>query len=305
MDLFQLETFLVVVRERSFSLAASKLHRTQPAVSQTIRKLEDELGQRLFDRSSRDGTLTYVGRVLEKYASRLITLRDEASRAISEVQQLQAGALTIAANELTSVYLVHVLNEFRRLCSGVTVVIQRSLASEVPEAVLNHKVDLGVISFLPEQPNVSSVVVYLDELMLVTPPNHPLATSSEVSLRQLGAESFIAPSVPSPSRERVTVAFRRQDTPLHIVVELPTLEAIKRFVMMGNGVTLVPASCVEVEVARGELVRIPVKELRFERKLRIVYRKGGELSPGAQAFLRVAESVAKTRKDHYTYQVER
>src|ERR1700719_2593831 len=111
MDLFQLETFLVVVRERSFSLAASKLHRTQPAVSQTIRKLEDELGERLFDRSARDGALTYVGRVLEKYASRLITLRDEARRAISAVQQLQTGGLTIAANELTSSYLLHVLNE--------------------------------------------------------------------------------------------------------------------------------------------------------------------------------------------------
>jgi DNA-binding transcriptional LysR family regulator len=305
MDLFQLETFLVVERERSFSLAASKLHRTQPAVSQTIRKLEDELGERLFDRSSRDGTLTSVGRVLEKYASRLITLRNEAQKAINAVQQLQEGGLTIAANESTSFYLVHALNEFRRLCSGITVVILRSLASGVPEAVLNHEVDLGVISFLPEQPRVSSVVVYLDELMLVTPPNHPLATASEVSLRQLGAESFIAPSVPSPSRERVTVAFRRHNTPLHIVVELPTLEAIKRFVMMGNGVTLVPASCVEEEIGKGELVRIPVKELRFERKLRIVYRKGGELSPSAQAFLRVAESLAKTRKDHYTYQVER
>jgi DNA-binding transcriptional LysR family regulator len=111
--------------------------------------------------------------------------------------------------------------------------------------------------------------------------------------------------VPSPSRERFTNVFRRHNTPLHIVVELPTLEAVKRFVTMGNGVTLVPASCVEEEVAKGELVGIPVKELRFEHKLRIVYRKCGELSPGAQAFLRVAESVAKTRKGHYAYQVER
>jgi DNA-binding transcriptional LysR family regulator len=305
MDLFQLETFLVVVRERSFSQAASKLHRTQPAVSQTIRKLEEELGERLFDRSSRVGTLTCVGRVLEKYAERLIIMRDEARKAIVAVQQLQTGGLTIAANELTTLYLLRVLNEFRALCSGITVVIQRSLASDIPEAVLDHEVDLGVISFLPEQLTVRSVIVYIDELMLVTAPNHPLAASSEVSLRQLGAESFIAHNVPSPSREKVADAFRRHNTPLRIVVELPTLEAIKKFVMMGNGVTLVPGSCVEEEAAKGELVRIPVKELRFERKLRIVYRKGADLSPAAQAFLRVAESVAKTRKGHYAYQLER
>jgi DNA-binding transcriptional LysR family regulator len=87
-------------------------------------------------------------------------------------------------------------------------------------------------------------------------------------------------------------AFKRHKTPLHMEVELPTIEAIKKFVMAGNGVALAPGICVEAEVARGELVRIPVPELQFERKLRIVYRKGKSLSHAAQAFLRVAESMA-------------
>jgi DNA-binding transcriptional LysR family regulator len=305
MDLFQLETFLVVCREKTFSQAASKLHRTQPAVSQTIKRLEDELGERLFDRSSRDGTLTCAGRILENYATRLVMLREQARKAIVAMQQLQTGGLTMAANELTSLYLVRVLKEFRHFCSGISIVVQRYLANHIPEAVLDHKVDLGVVSFMPEQSSISSIVVYLDELMLVTAPNHPLAFCREVALEQLGAESFVAHNVSSPTRERVANEFRRRNVPLHIVVELPTLEAIKKFVMMGNSVTLIPSSSVEEEVAKNELTRIPVKGLSFERKLRIVYRKGGELSPAAQAFLRITESLAKSKKGRYIYQVER
>jgi DNA-binding transcriptional LysR family regulator len=304
MDLFQLETFVAVVEEKSFSAAANKLHRTQPAVSQTIRKLESELGQCLFDRSRHGGGLTDVGRVLQDYAQRLLSLRNEAHRAMGAVQQLQTGALGIAANEFTSLYLLRVLNEFRRRCSTNTVVIQRSLASHIPQAVLEHPVDIGVVSFHPEEPALRSIVVYQDELMFVAPPSHPLASRSELSLKDLGAESFVAHNVPSPTRERVVQAFKRHKTPLHITVEMPTLEAIKKFVMMGNGITLVPGSCVEEETAKGELVRIPVSELRFERKLRIVYRKNANLSHATRAFLNVVEAIASTRKGHYLYQVE-
>src|SRR5215475_7467671 len=98
MDLSQLEVFLSVAQERKFSRAADKLHRTQSAVSQTIHKLEQELGEPLFDRSSRDGTLTDTGRVLQEYAERLINLRQSAHEALSELRELQTGKLSIAAN---------------------------------------------------------------------------------------------------------------------------------------------------------------------------------------------------------------
>lgn len=303
MDLFQLETFLAVAQEKSFTAAAKRLHRTQPAVSQTIQKLESDLGQSLFDRSCH-GALTDVGHVLEDYAQRLLSLRNDAHRAMGAVQQLQKGTLGIGANEFTSLYLLRILDEFRRCCSSITVTIQRSLASQIPKAVLEHRVDIGVVSFHPDEPALRSIVVYQDELMFVAPPNHPLASRSEISLKELGAESFIAHNVPSPTRERVMQAFRKHKTPIHIVVEMPTLEAIKKFVMMGNGITLVPGSCVEEEVGKNELVRIPVSELRFERKLRVVYRKGAHLSHAARAFLNVAEAVASARKGHYLYQIE-
>ncbi len=115
MDLAQLEVFLAVAREGRFSRAAEKLYRTQSAVSQSIRKLEDELGEPLFDRSSREGVLTDAGRVLQEYAERLLNLRGDAHEALVELRELQKGKLAIAANEFTALYLLPVLAEFRRL----------------------------------------------------------------------------------------------------------------------------------------------------------------------------------------------
>lgn len=292
MDIFALETFQAVVQEGSFSRAAQKLGRTQPAVSQAIRKLELELEEPLFDRSSRDGTLTDAGKVLLEYAEKLLNVRSEARTALRELREMQRGKLSVAANEFTCLYLLPVLHRFRELHPMIQVEVRRSLASRIPVELLRHTVELGVLSFSPDDPLLRSIVVYRDELAFVVHPKHPLAKEQEISIRQLGPESFVAHNVPSPYRAKVVQAFRQHKTPLHMEVELPTIEAIKKFVAVGNGVALVPGICVEAEIARGELVRIPVRDLRLERKLRIVYRKGKSLSHAARAFLRVAESMA-------------
>jgi DNA-binding transcriptional LysR family regulator len=304
MDLAQLEVFLTVAQERRFSRAADKLHRTQSAVSQTIHKLEEELGEPLFDRSSREGLLTDAGRVLQEYAERLLNLRSNAQEALVELRELHKGTLAIAANEFTALYLLPVLTDFRRLHPMIRVMVNRALGSHIPDDVLQHNSELGVLTYHPEETQLSSIVVYLDELILVVPPDHPLANQAEVSIRQLGAESFVAHSVPSPYRDKVIEAFKRHKTPLHMDIELPTLQAIKRFVTMGNGVAFLPAISVETGLARKELVRIAVKELQFHRKLRLVYRKAASLSHAARAFLKVAEAVAVEQKGSYRFQRE-
>src|SRR5580700_5264660 len=186
MDLGQLEVFLTVVREGKFSRAAEKLHRTQSAVSQSIHKLEEDVGEPLFDRSSRDGLLTDAGRVLQEYAERLLNLRVDAIGALAELRELQRGKLTIAANEFTALYLLPVLAEFRRLHPALKITVRRSLGSHIPDDVLRHDVELGVLSYDPQEPQLKSIVVYLDELALVVPPGHPLASAGEVSIKQLG-----------------------------------------------------------------------------------------------------------------------
>jgi len=302
MEISQLEVFLAVAREGGFSRAAEKLYRTQSAVSQAVRKLEAEIGEPLFDRSTRDGMLTDAGRVLREYAERLLNLRESARQALSELRELQLGKLVVGANEFTALYLLRVLAEFQRLHPAIRIVVERSLGSQIPDDVRRHNCEFGVLTYDPRDPELAAVVVYSDELIFVVPPRHPLARESKVSIRQLGAESFVAHIVSSPYREKVIQAFARHKTPLHMGVELPTLQAIKRFVAMGNGVAFLPEISVEDEIARGELVRIPVQELRVHRQLRLIYRKAGGLSHAGRAFLKIAESVAETQGGRYRFE---
>src|SRR5690348_13128683 len=166
MDLSQLEVFLAVAQEGRFSRAAEKLHRTQSAISQTIHKLEDEIGEALFDRSSRDGLLTDAGHVLQEYAERLVNLRNDAQGALIELRELQKGNLTIAANEFTALYLLTVLGEFRRLHPMIKITVQRTLGSQIPDHVLRHGTELGVLTYDPQDSHLHSIIVYLDELIL-------------------------------------------------------------------------------------------------------------------------------------------
>jgi DNA-binding transcriptional LysR family regulator len=304
MDLSQLEVFLAVAREGRFSRAAEKLFRTQSAVSQTIHKLEVEVGEPLLDRSSRDGMLTDAGHVLQEYAERMLNLRTNAQEALVELRSLHKGKLAIAANEFTALYLLPVLAEYRRLHPMIRITVHRELGSRIPDDVMQHNSELGVLTYDPHEKHLCSTVVYEDELIFVVPPSHPLAGARQVSIRQLGAESFVAHIVPSPYREKVIQAFKRHKTPLLMDIELPTLQAIKRFVAMGNGVAFLPEISVENELTRGELVRIPVRELRLHRKLRLIYRKSAKLSHAARAFLKVAETIAREQKGRYRFQRE-
>jgi len=305
MDLFALETFLAVAEERSFSRAATRLHRTQPAVSQAVAKLEGELGEALIDRASRDTSLTDAGEVLLEYAHKLLNLRVEATHALGELRSLHRGSLNLAANEYTSLYLLPVLDGFRRSHPQVKISVQRSLASRIADEVLAHSVEIGVLSFRPDDRALKSIVVFRDELAFVVNPRHSLARTKSVSIRDLGNETFIAHNVPSPQRAKVVEAFRRHKTVLRIGVELPSLEAVRRFVELGNGVALVPGLTVERELQSGALVQVMVKELQMERKLRLVHRKEANLSHAALAFLKGVREYAERTGGAYCFLPER
>ncbi len=305
MELAQLEAFLAVIREGSFSAAAKALYRTQPAISQTIKRLEDELGRPLFDRASRRGLLTDAGRVLAVHAERLINFRQQALAALDDVRQLRSGRLTLAANELTCLYLLPLLHEYRRLYPDVNITVQRALASRIPGQVMDYGADLGVVTFRPDLDLLSSFVVYRDELAFVVPPSHAFARRGKVSIAELARESFVAHHVASPYRHKVIETFQDKQVQLQMPVEMPTIDAIKKFVAMGNGVALLPAISIEGELARKELVRVRVPDLAFERKLRLIHRRDATLSHAAQAFLAVVEAQTAVRKGRFAFTAER
>jgi DNA-binding transcriptional LysR family regulator len=301
MDLFELEAFVAVVREGGFSNAAKTLYRTQPAVSQIIRRLEAEVGQELFDRASRRGVLTDAGRVLLDHAERLINLKQQALAAVADVRHLRRGHLVVATNELTCLYVLPILDQFRRRFPAVRVSVRRALASRIPADVRDYGADLGVVTYQPLDAALASVVVYRDQLAFVVPKGHRFTRRREVGINDLGTESFVAHHVSSPYRVKVVETFRKRRVTLQMPIEMPTIDAIKRFVAAGHGVALLPAIAVESELARGELVRIKVRELAFERPVRLVRRKAGSLSHAASAFLEVAEAHAAQARAPYDF----
>jgi DNA-binding transcriptional LysR family regulator len=288
MDINQLEVLVTVAQEQSFSRAAKALHRTQPAVSQAIRRLEVELGEALFDRSSKDGTLTAAGRVLHEFAQQMLHLRRGAHTAIKELKDLHRGKLLLSANEYTVMYLLPVLPVFRARHPHIKVEVKRGLASRIPSEILGREFEIGVVSYKPSDSSIASVPVMTDELALIVAPDHPLANKDVVSVKELGAESFIAHNVSSPYREKVVSTFAKYKTPLNISMEMPTLEAIKKFVEQGMGVALVPRLTAQTEIARKQVVALTVREMRLERGIHLIYRKGATLSHAARAFLAVA-----------------
>jgi DNA-binding transcriptional LysR family regulator len=305
MELTQLETFLAVAEERSFSRAAVRLHRTQPAVSQVIRKLEESVGESLFDRAARDGSLTAAGALLHDYALRLLALRREAASALEELKSLERGRLQLAANEYTCLYLLPAIDAFRREFPHVGVTVQRMLASRIPDELNLRSFELGVISFRPDPALFRTIAVYADSLAFIVGPHHPLARAQRVSINDLGKEVFIAHNVASPLRRKVIETFQRYRTPLNMAIELPSIEAIRLFVAMGNGVALVPHLTVARELETGSLVRVPVDELEVRRVLRLVHRRKAALSYAAKAFLRTLRTLAREQGPPFYYQVER
>jgi len=293
MNLHELEVFLTVAREKSFSRAAQVLFRTQPAISAAVRRLETELGEKLFDRSSKSPALTDAGKLLQGYAERLLNLRAEVAPALAELRQLERGRVRVGANETGALYLLPQIARYRSLYPQVKVEVVRSLARRIPEDLHRRSLDLGVLSYHPEDPNLSSVVVYRDRLTFIVHPRHRLARRRRVSIRELGVEIFAAHNIPSPYREQVLRTFRQHHVPLNMDVELPTVEAIKKYVQMGEAVALIPRMCTEEELAKKEVVEVAVPELRIERTLRVVYRRGDPLSHAARAFLQVVTASTK------------
>ncbi|MEP6920158.1 MAG: LysR family transcriptional regulator [bacterium] len=297
MDVNQLEVLIAVAQEKSFSRAAERLHRTQPAISQAIRRLETEIGEPLFDRSSKDGTMTAAGRVLFSHAQQMLNLRHSAHAAIKELKGLHRGKLALSANEYTVMYLLPLIPVYRARHPHIKIEVKRSLASRISSEILSRETEIGIVSFKPNDPAITSVPVLTDELALIVPLNHPLAGKKLVSVRELGAESFIAHNVPSPYREKVVRTFEKYRTPLNISLEMPTLEAIKRFVEGGMGVALVPRLTAQAEIARGQFAAVSVREMKFERRLYLIYRKSATLSHASRAFLRLARELQKAGRN--------
>jgi DNA-binding transcriptional LysR family regulator len=233
--------------------------------------------------------LTDSGRTVLEYARRFENLEAELQNALAELRDNASGRLTIGANESTSLYLLQHIEQYRRLYPKVKVQVRRSLSSKIPSQLVDGDLELGVISYDPDDDRLVSTVIFTDHLAFVVSPQHRFAGRNSVSISELGMETFIAHNVLSPYREVVLRAFQRHKIALNMDVEMPTVETIRKLVQRNEGVAFLPKMCVQQEVDQGLLHEVDVQELSVERKIRLVHPARRALSHAARAFLEVVK----------------
>src|SRR6266404_2203286 len=278
MELYPLKVFLTVATQKSFSRAAEKLRRTQPASSLAIQKLESDLQEKLIDRSGKELLLTDAGRIVRDFAHRFENLGTELENSLAELRDNSAGRLTVGANESTSLYLLEHIERYRHLYPKVRVQVRRCLSSKIPSQLIDGDLELGVISFDPEDDRLVSLVLFTDHLAFIVSPKHRFAAHEEISITELGMETFIAHNVLSPYRAMVLREFQRNKVPLSMDVEMPTVETIRKLVQRNEGVAFLPRMCVQQELKQGTLCEVKVPEMSMERKIRLVYPSKRALS---------------------------
>ena len=291
MNLDDLRVFAAVASERSFSKAAARVGRTQPAVSQAVRRLEEAVGERLIDRAQRDGSLTQAGTVLLDYASRMLQLSDEARVSLGELRDVGRGRVQIGANEAAVHVLLPIIGAYLEQHPRVQVDIRRVPSREMPRELQRRAIDAGVMTFPPVERDLASITLASDSLVLLVPPRHPFAKRASVPLGEIGRQPIVAHNDPSPARERVLRLSEQRHAPLNISISLPSLDGIKRAVELGLGVAILPRRCALNELSLGQLVAVSVPELKALRRVRLVYRRSA-LSSAASAFVELAREMS-------------
>jgi DNA-binding transcriptional LysR family regulator len=304
MEFQQLEMFAAIVEEGSMRRASERVFRTGPAVSIALKKLEEEVGSALFNKSDRNNyTLTSAGSLLYSYATRILSLRGEAVSGLRDLAKCKTGVVRIGANESTSLYLLPKLaHAFQEQHPGLKIEATCDNSESIIAALKDCRLDLAIVALSSDEPALSKHLIMRDEIVLVTSPNHRLSQLPTVSIKDVREEVLIAESGKSSLREEVAQAFRSAGAEFDPAVTNVTLEGIKRMVTEGVGIGFVPSVCIHEEERRRELAVIRVEGISRQRELRLVHRKNESLSPAAHAFLKVslqcAREWAKSMRDN-------
>jgi DNA-binding transcriptional LysR family regulator len=286
MELWQMEVFMAVAEEKSFSRAGNRLGRTQPAISSAIKLLEEELGEPLFDRLGKTIRLTAAGDLLTDYAKRLIRLRAEALEAMGELRGVGRGTLRLGANETTCLYLLpEVLSSFKQAYPQVQVDIQRAITRAITEKVVEGSLDFGIVTLPVHNPRLETLTIHQDDMALIVSPLHKLAARRAVRMRELAGEPFILHKIGTTTRERLVKHFIEGGVKLKVTMELASIETIKRFVSIGMGISIVPRLCIKKEIEEESLRALTIRDAQFQRRLGLIYNKDRYQSQAAQAFL--------------------
>ena len=288
MDFDQLETFLEVARHSSFSRAAEKRFRTQPAISSQIRALEEEVGAKLFDRSGGKVALTGAGKVFQQYAEHTLETRKTMLVTVAEMERVPRGEIVVGAYEGTCLHILpEVFAEFRKLYPEVGVQISRLERAKILESIIDNSVDFGVVSAPVDDKRLTVVNIHRDELVIIAPPRNPLSRQKRAGIADVAQFPLLLPKV-GRTRDSLEDLFHERRLKPKIAMELDSSELLKRFVAADVGVGFIARSNVLEDVKAGVLSAIAIADASIRRDLALVFRKDKALSRAALAFIEIA-----------------
>ncbi len=288
MDFDQLETFLEVARLSSFSRAAERRFRTQPAISSQIRALEEEVGAKLLDRSGGKVAVTGPGKVFQKYAEDVLEQRRVMLVALAEMHRVPRGELVVSANEGTCLHILpEVFAEFKRQYPSVAVSVKRQEHNKILEAIIENSCDFGVVSMPVPDKRLTVVPIHRDELILITPPRHPLAANRAATLAEVAEYPLLLPKM-GRTRDALETLFHDRKLKPRVSMELDSSELLKRFVAADVGIGFIPRSHVAEDLQAKALAALTLSDASVQRDLALVFRKDKALSRAALAFIDIA-----------------
>jgi DNA-binding transcriptional LysR family regulator len=288
MDFDQLETFLEVARHVSFSRAAEKRFRTQPAISSQIRALEEEVGARLFDRSGGKVALTAAGKAFQQYAEQTLEARKSMMVTLAELERIPRGEIVVGANEGTCLHILpEVFAEFKKLYPKVAVQISRLERAKILESIIDNSVDFGVVSTPVDDRRLTVVNIHRDELVIIVPPGHPLSRMKQAGIADVARYPLLLPKV-GRTRDALANLFQEHRVKPMVSMELDSSELLKRFVAADVGIGFIASSNILEDASAGVLAAVPLADVSIRRDLALVFRKDKALSRAALAFIEVA-----------------
>ena len=288
MDFDQLETFLEVARLSSFSRAAERRFRTQPAISSQIRALEEEVGAKLLDRSGGKVAMTAPGKVFQKYAEETLEQRRIMLVALAEMHRVPRGEIVVSANEGTCLHILpEVFAEFKRQYPSVAVNVKRLEHNKILEAIIDNSCDFGIVSMPVPDKRLTVVPIHRDELIVITPPQHPLARQKKATVAEVVEYPLLLPKL-GRTRDVLEALFHERRLKPAVSMELDSSELLKRFVAADVGVGFIPRSHVAEDLQAKALAALTLADASIQRELALVFRKDKALSRAALAFIDIA-----------------
>src|SRR5262247_2056568 len=307
MTLRQLEVFLAVAREKSFSLAARKVHSSQPTLSEHISELEGELGKQLFFRRGRRRvvTVTEAGRVFEQFAERAVSAVEDARQALADLDGLTHGSLLIGASTTPGLYVLPgIVAAFRTKYPGVDVRLQIANSQTIEGRVRERELDLGIVGGHALRPGEECLAAgMLDELVLIVSPQHAWARRRDIAPELLADQPLLLREEGSATRSVTERALQQARIRFRVAMELDHTEAIKQGDMAGLGVAFVSTYAVRGEIATGRLRAVRLRGVPMQRHFHVIHHEARRVTASARAFMELLDRTARRRKD--TWRLEK